>query len=408
MDFNPKPATIMHIDLNSCFATIEQQANRSLRGKPIAVAAYNSPGGCILAPSVEAKRLGIKTGMRVKDGKLLCPSLIVVEPDPPKYRFVHLKLKELVSRYTPAAFPKSIDEFVLDLEGCPAFKLGMKEVANKIKRDIKREAGDFITVSVGIAPNRFLAKLASGLHKPDGLDEITKDNFWDIYQQLSLQDLCGIAQNNAIRLGNVGIYTVLDFYNADVGTLKHAFHSIGGYYWYLRLRGWEIDSIEFGRKSFGNSYALPKLLAKPDELSPILAKLTEKMCFRLRTAGFKARGVGLFINYRGGAFWHKTRLLGEFLYESSDFFKSGYKLLCLSPYSESVRVLAVCCFDLEKAAITQQDMFGVQERKFSLANSIDAINSRWGNFVLGPANLLLSKENVKDRIAFGGVRDLIG
>lgn len=407
MEFNPKPSTTMHIDLNSCFATIEQQANRNLRGRPIAVASYNSPGGCILAPSVEAKKLGIKTGMRVKDGKLLCPGLIVMEPDPPKYRFVHLKLKELVGRYTPKAVPKSIDEFVLDLEGCPAFKMGMREVAQKIKVDIKQEVGDFITVSIGIAPNRFLAKLASGLHKPDGLDEINKANFLEIYGRLCLQDLCGIALNNAVRLGNTGIYTVLDFYRADVAVLKQAFHSIGGYYWYLRLRGWEIDDVEFSRKSFGNSYALPKPLASPEELSPILSKLVEKMSFRLRTAGFKARGVGLFIDYRGGNFWHKTRLAGEFLYESGDFFRSAYKLLCQSPYKEPVAVLAVCCFDLEKATIIQQDMFGAQEKKFNLANSVDAINSKWGSFVLGPASLLLSKENVRDRIAFGGVRDLL-
>ena len=407
MEFNPKSSTIMHIDLNSCFATIEQQANRSLRGKPIAVVAYNSPGGCILAPSVEAKKLGIKTGMRVGEGKLLCPKLIILEPDPPKYRFVHLKLKEIVTRYTPNAHPKSIDEFVLDLEGCPAVRLGMHEVAQKIKSDIKKEAGDFITVSIGIAPNRFLAKLASGLHKPDGLDEINKDNILEIYGRLALQDLSGIAQNNAVRLASAGIYTVCDFYCADVATLKRAFHSIGGYYWYLRLRGWEIDGVEFSRKSFGNSYALPRPLAKSDELSPILAKLTEKMCFRLRTAGFKARGVGLFINYQNGNFWHKTRLMADFMYESGDFFKCAYKLLCDSPYKESVRVLAVSCFDLAKLSVIQPDMFGMQAKKYNLANSVDAINAKWGSFVLGPASLLLSKENVKDRIAFGGVRDLI-
>jgi DNA polymerase-4 len=267
--------------------------------------------------------------------------------------------------------------------------------------------GEFITVSIGIAPNRFLAKTASGLHKPDGLDEVNKDSFLKVYRQLDLQDLSGIAQNNAVRLGNVGIYTVLDFYNADIVTLKRAFHSIGGYYWYLRLRGWEIDSVEFSRKSFGNSYALPKPLSRLDELSPILSKLTEKMAFRLRSSGFSARGLGIFVNYRGGNFWHKTYLLGEFLYESGDFFKAAYKLLSRSPYRDPVRVLAVCCFALEKVSTSQPDMFGIQAKKFNLANSIDAINSKWGNFVVGPASLLLSKEHVKDRIAFGGVRDLI-
>ncbi|MBU1970165.1 DNA polymerase IV [Patescibacteria group bacterium] len=408
MEFNPKPSTIMHIDLNSCFTSIEQQANRRLRGRPVAVAAYNSPGGCILAASVEAKKLGIKTGMRVKEGRLLCPDLVVLEPDPEKYRFVHLKLKEVVERYTPAAFPRSIDEFVLDLEGCPAFKLGLFEVAKKLKSDIKRELGEFLTVSIGLAPNRFLAKTAAGLHKPDGLDEINQTNFQEIYRSLTLQELCGIAQNNAARLAGQGIYTVLDFYQANVDTLKRAFHSIGGYYWYLRLRGWEIDAVEFARRSFGNSYALPRPLTKPAELLPILAKLTEKMSFRLRNAGFKARGVGVYINYRSGNFWHKTRLMSEFLYESGDFFKSAYKILGHAPYREPVRVLAVSCFHLARAEIVQPDLFGIQEKKINLANSVDTINAKWGAFILGPASLLLARDNVKDRIAFGGVKELIG
>src|SRR3990170_4756783 len=95
LSFNPSPSYIMHIDLNSCFATIEQQANRFLRGKPVAVAAYTTPNGCIVAPSIEAKRYGVKTGMRVKDGQMLCRDLIIVPPDPNKYRSIHLALKKL-------------------------------------------------------------------------------------------------------------------------------------------------------------------------------------------------------------------------------------------------------------------------------------------------------------------------
>lgn len=405
MEFNPKASTIMHIDLNSCFATIEQQANRNLRGCPIAVAAYKSPGGCILAPSVEAKRLGVRTGMRVKDGRILCPDLVVLEPDPEKYRFVHTKLKEVVSRYTPHAFSKSIDEFVLDLEGCPALKMGIHQVARRIKQEIKENVGDYITVSIGIAPNRFLAKIASGLHKPDGLDEINKENFETVYASLALQDLCGIASNNAARLGNAGIYSVLDFYHVEAFVLRHAFHSICGYYWYLRLRGWEIDAMEFDRKSFGNSYALPKPFSRLDELSPILSKLTEKICFRLRTGGFCARGVSVLVSYRTGNSWHKSHLAPNFLYESGDFFKFAYKILGCSPYKEPVQVLTVSCFALGKSDSFQPDLFGIQEKKFNLANAVDAINAKWGSFVLGPANLLLCKDSVKDRIAFGGIRD---
>ena len=138
MEFNSNPSCIMHIDLNSCFATIEQQANPFLRGKPVAVAAFTSPGGCILAASIEAKRIGIKTGMRVKDGRAIYSKLVVLPPDPWKYRNVHLKLRKLISDYTNDFSPKSIDEFVLNLKDYPALKdCSIKLVAQDIKRRIK-------------------------------------------------------------------------------------------------------------------------------------------------------------------------------------------------------------------------------------------------------------------------------
>jgi len=237
LKFNPKESTMMHIDLNSCFATIEQQANVNLRGKPIAVAAYNSPKGCIVAPSIEAKQYGVKVGMRVMDGKSLCPNLQVLEPDPWKYRNVHLQLRKLFEKYTNDVVPKSIDEFVLNLEGYPAYKRGMVTVGQEMKSRIKAEIGDWLTVNVGIAPNRFLAKTAAGLHKPDGLDEINIYNFEDTYKHLELEDLCGISRNNAVRLNRVGIFTVEEMYKAELWQLKSAFESINGYYWYVRLRG---------------------------------------------------------------------------------------------------------------------------------------------------------------------------
>src|SRR3990170_4916979 len=328
LNFNPRPSTILHIDLNSCFATIEQQANPHLRGKPLAVAAYATSNGCILAPSIEAKRYGIKTGMRVKEGKLLYPGLIVLSPDPWKYRNVHLALRQLISEYTSDFYPKSIDEFVLNLEGFPAYSRGMFAVGRELKKRIKKEIGDWLTVSIGIAPNRFLAKLASGIHKPDGLDEINKDNYLKIYSKLSLTDLPYIKLRNAVRLNSVGVYKVTDLYNAPLWKLKAAFESINGYYWYLRLRGWEIDDVIFGRRSYGNSYALPKPLTKPEELSHILAKLVTKMGARLRRAGYKARGVHVAISYRDGGFWHKGVTLDKVIFDTRDIYKKAFKILC--------------------------------------------------------------------------------
>ena len=438
LDFNSKSSTILHIDLNSCFATIEQQANPHLRGKPIAVAAYATPNGCILAPSIEAKKFGIKTGMRVKDGKLLYPGLIVLSPDPWKYRNVHLALRQLISEYTNDFYPKSIDEFVLDLTGYLHLPLKIRSyklvaqslppihgVAQEIKARIKKEIGEWLTVSIGIAPNRFLAKLASGLHKPDGLDEINKENFMKVYSQLKLTDLPYIKLRNGVRLNNMGIYTVNDFYNASIQRLKAAFNSIVGHYWCLWLRGWEtcpqslrssagrrVDDVIFGRRSYGNSYALLKPLVTSEELSPILAKLVTKMGARLRHAGYKARGVHVAISYRDGGFWHKGVTLDKVIFDTRDIYKKAFKILCNCPYlkpacaGRPVREIAVSCFNLMNFSTLQLELFEDVAKKESLVGSIDKINERWGDFVVTPGRMLGTKDSVPDRIAFGGVKEL--
>ena len=406
LTFNTKPSTIMHLDLNSCFATIEQQANPLLRGKPIAVAAYSTPSGCIVAPSVEAKRYGVKVGMRVREGKLLCPSLIVLAPDPWKYRNVHLGLRKILEDYTDKFYPKSIDEFVLNLDGYPGYNKGMFNVGLEIKQRIKKEIGEWITVSIGIAPNRFLAKTAASLHKPDGLDEINKGNFRDIYSGLELTDLCGIKTRNAARLNSMGIDTVLDFYEAPYWRLKAAFESISGYYWYLRLRGREIDDVAFARRSYGNSFALPKPLTTIEELSPVLSKLVEKTGRRVRRAGYKIQGVHLAISYRDGNFWHRGVKTPKVLFDSRDIYKIAFKLLNKSPYKGLVRELAVSVFNLLDEPSLQLDLFENIEKKEKLVEAVDKVNEHWGDFVITPARMVGTKEVVIDRIAFGGIKEL--
>lgn len=406
LPFNPKPATYLHVDINSCFATIEQQANPLLRGKPVAVAAYTTPSGCIVAPSVEAKRLGVTVGMRVKDGLRLCPGLRILPTDPWKYRSVHLALKKILGTYTNDIIPKSIDEFVLKLEGYPAFSQGMHTTALEIKKRIKQEIGEWVTVSIGIGPNRFLAKTAASLHKPDGLDKINSRNVTQVYSQLALTDLCGINLRNATRLRRVGIRSVLDFYQADNKTLTTAFASIIGYYWYLRLRGWEIDVVEPDRKSFGNSYSLPKPMSSDKELSPLLMKLTQKTAQRLRRRGYACQGVHVSILFRDGTHWHKSSKTQRVLFATSDIYQHIFSLFVCRPYRGNVTHLAITCFNLQQLGTLQLDIFHETIKKKSLTQAIDKINERWGEYVLTPARMLGTSKHVPDRIAFGGVEEL--
>ena len=408
-EFNPEISKILHLDLNSCFASIEQQANPLLRGKPIAVAAFNTPRGCILAPSIEAKKLGIKTGMRVGDAQKIYPSLKVLTPDPWKYRNIHLKLRRLVSEYTNDFSPKSIDEFVLNLGDYLAIHRATScvSVAREIKKRIKDEIGDWLTVSVGIAPNRYLAKVAAGLHKPDGLDEINKNNFLDIYSKLRLTDLTGIKERNALRLNIAGIYSVLDFYNASPWKLKQAFGSVTGIYWHFRLSGFEVDDFKSNRGSFGNSVAIGKNIWRKEDLSPILSRLTEKMCFRLRNAGYEAAGVHLALYFKNGAFWHKGKSLPKSSFDTRDFYRAFFELLSEANPGSPVLNISVSVFNLTKIQTLQLGFFEDEIKRQKLIMVQDSVNRRWGNFTVGSARSFGGAKMVLDRISFGGVGELV-
>lgn len=403
--FNPARPTILHIDLNSCFATVEQQANPLLRDRPIAVAAYASPNGCVLAPSVQAKRYGCKTGMRVKDCRQLCPDIIILSPDPSKYRYVHLKLKQLLMSYTDLVHPKSVDEFVIDLVGSQALKRGIVPVAQEMKARIKAELGDYLTVSIGIAPNRSLAKLAAGLHKPDGLDVIDVHNYLDIYRQIELTDLPGINVGYAARLSRIGVYSVMDMLNQSLWQMHHGFKSVVGKDWFARLRGWEVDEVEFDRKSFSNTHALKIPIIHHDDIFAMISTLLWKAASRMRIAGYHARGVMLGFRYRTGEHIHTQARSKDPLFSSVDMFELVKELFWQLP-RDYVTNVDVGVFDLCSDAELQLRWLDDVERKESLYKAIDAIEHAWGRNTIHPARMLPAKDLVLNRLPFGGGKEM--
>lgn len=439
--FNPAPPTIMHVDLNSCFATVEQQANPLLRGKPVVVAAYVTSGGCVLAASREAKTLGIKTGMRVGEAKAICKTVIVLPSDPWKYRFINRKLLALFSTYTPDVEVKSIDEMVLNFQHTKengyiatllhcltkqkskeldnnitknnnnqntAIQEIMILLAQEIKERIKKEIGEWLTVSVGIAPNRYLAKIAACLHKPDGLDEIHKDNIEVTLGRLKLEDLTGIKTGYGSRLRFYGIDSALAFYHASPDTLGQAFHSIMGSHWWKRLHGWEVDDRAFATKSFGQSYALYKPYVPSDvHTHQILCQLVEKMGRRLRAEQYTAQGIHVSCLFRDYSFWHKGRKLADALFAGSDLYQASLHTLHEAP-DKPVRILAVSCHYLDSQDHEQRKLFVDDEKKRALARALDHIHDRYGEFTVMPARMLAMEHKIMDRIAFGGVKDLEG
>ncbi len=385
----------MHIDLNSCFASVEQQANPLLRGKPVAVAAYAKSYGAILAPSVEAKLYGIKTGMSVRDALELCPFLIVREADPPKYRQVHKQIGDLLNDYSDHVISKSIDEFVLTLPS-GSDPVG---VSREIKSRIKSEIGDYLRVSIGVSTNQILAKLASGLHKPDGFDIIDHTNYSEVYGRIKLQEFCGINIRNEARLHRVGIFTATQFYEADIQTLKSAFQSVLGRYWYTRLRGYEVDDVEFARRSYGQSYVLPHPM-DIEEWRPILAKLIAKAARRLRSSGYYSTGIGLSLHFGDKSRWHTTHQGSSAIHDDANLLSFALSLYERDSPKKLVKKIAVTCFGLETDTGQLSCLVDTTKQK-SLVKSLDTLNDKWGEYSVTYGSFLGSSGHVRDAIAFG-------
>src|SRR5687768_12294317 len=344
--------------------------------------------------------------MTVRDAKLLYPGVIVRTPDPPKYRYVHLMFRKIFKDYSPDVTPKSIDEAVIDLtHTLELFKGTVTDIGQEIKKRFRREIGEWMQCSIGVSTNRFLAKLAASLHKPDGLDIIDHANILDVYKRVTLLDLNGINTRFQARLNAAGIFTPMEFYGASLETLKkQVFQSILGYYWYLRLRGHEIDAIDFKRKSFGNAYALGQQTSDVRELSKLLMKLCEKTGRRLRRAKYSAQGVHVSCVYSDLSWWHLGRKFDVPVYTTRDIYIKALRLLNGSGYTKRVRNLAVSVYDLIPSTNEQLELFSPPTHK--VTEAMDKINDRWGEFVITPALMMGMGDIILDRISFGGMKEL--
>ncbi len=409
MQINDIEPLVMHVDLNSCYAIIEQQANRLIRHKPVGVAAYDSPGGFIIASSYEAKRLGIKL-MRIREAREVTKDIIILTPDPEKYFDAHRRFRAVLERYTNEVTPKSVDEFVVDFRGSRAIQDGksMVEIGKQIKQDIHDELGEYVTVNIGIAPNRFLAKVAAGMDKPDGLDVITAQDIYNVYGQLDLLDLPGINYRYQARLNMADIFTPLDFLEAPMFKLKNAvFKSIVGYYWYLRLRGYEVDAAKSKTRSFGNDYAVGDKTSDPEQISRLLMKLCEKTGRRLRKHDYQARGIFLGIGFENGTWWGKSKRTQSLLYSTQDIYMNIMRVFRLVDIPARVIHINISVFDVVSASPRQLGLFdGTRMDTKSLAIASDMVNNRYGEYTLIPATMANMHDTIIKRVPFGSVRDL--
>jgi DNA polymerase-4 len=390
---------VLHLDMDSFFATVEQQARPHLRGKPVGVAPAFSHGGTIVAASIEAKRLGIKTGTRVGEAKQLAPDIALFRPDPPKYRAVHRAFRRIIADYSPIVKPRSIDEVAIWLDDSLPDQRSPLEIGAEIKTRIRREVGDYLSSSVGIGPNWLLAKTACGFKKPDGLFEINEYNIKDVLRRLSLHDLCGIAYRMEARFQLQGITTPLQLYRADPVELKRRLGFVG-YYWHRRLHGLDIDEIDWGTKTLGHSSVLPRPTAEIERLLPLLQKLSERMARRLRKDCWQAGGLVLSGRPAdGGRFGTVTSFTPT--NDSFVLFRQAKTMLNANPPSSPLRKIAITSIHLREDRPHQASLFSADENRQRATASIDQVNDRWGDLTVHPATMLGLENTANDAIAFG-------
>lgn len=410
---------ILHLDMNSYFATVEQQANPLLRGKPVGICAYLSKNSCIIAASVEAKEFGVKTGMRARDAQLLCPRIVLLENEPAKYRYISEKIFALLAEYSDSVEPYSIDEAFVDFSGWVKDFSSAVDVAKEIKTRIRKEIGSWLRCSVGISFTRWLAKFASEEYKPDGLTVIvdTKRNFFmkrasahnarvyavdTIFANRPLTHACGIADRTAARLHAVGIASLGQLQKADPYFLMRILGK-NGYYMWAHVNGIEISGWTKGEhskeKSIGHSYCVPKQGKDKAYLKRILFKLCEKTGRRLREKGLVARSVQSGWDYvKGGGEWRR-RTFSHPLFTTRDMWQEAVRIFNTADFTDDVRMVAVSVGSLGVFS-PQLSWWRDDVKQYALTKALDDLNSRYGEYTVCQGLLFGLRNQAMDRIGF--------
>ena len=409
--------TVLFVDMNSFFASCEQQVNYWLRGRPIGVCVYTGRQGCVIAPSIEAKLRGVKTGMRLDEAIQLCPELIPVETHPSRYREYHVKLIEVLREFSDDVFPKSIDEAVVDLTNYQLVYKDMLQTAQLIKQAIKQKVGDWMRCSIGIAPNVFLAKLASDVRKPDGLTVITPDTIDEVLGSLRLTDLPGIGQRMAARLEAGGVHTPLQLRHASPEHLRTVCRSIIGWHWHIRLNfGGEVDLAE--NDTLKSMSAMRTISTEQRNTPERLDELLQSLCFTLERRmvhkGVFCQELSFSCRYHNGKTYNYEAHLSEpkqdgpelylIIRERLEKFQAAHR--CEPVLNQYLQSMSVVVFRFIPTELVPLQLFEDSTRKDKLRQTLYDLKTKFGQDKLIRATELRDNPVYKDVIGFGNIKDL--
>ena len=378
----------LFLDLNSYFASVEQQLRPELRGKPIAVVPVDTDATCAIAASQEAKKFGIKTGTNIGEARRRCPELITVMAGHDVYVDFHHKIIEEVERHFPVHVICSIDEMACKLDAPRRHLDKAMDLAKRIKQGLRDRVGECITCSIGLAPNRFLAKVASDMQKPDGLVVLLPEELPGRLLELELRDLCGIGRRMEPRLHACGIRTMSELWAAERETLHRAWGGVGGdRFWHGLHGGATEDDAPPAHRTIGHSHVLAPEQRPPPAAGIVARRLMLKAASRLRRMKYRARQMHLSVRTEDGP---RCEAQAKFE-EGSDSIVLARVLAELwqkvmqQARWQRVKKVSVTLFGLVAEALPQQlELFSPagssvpKEQREHLSRVLDEINQKFG------------------------------
>lgn len=386
--------TILHIDFDSFFASVEQEDHPELRGKPIGVTAAHSRSA-IIAASKEAKRMGVKGGSSYYEARKVCPHITTTPANFVRYFEISKKFVQICRLYSPFLEVFSIDELFLDITTTQKLFGGTRNLITRLKNHIQKEMGDIITVSVGVSYNKMLAKMASGLEKPNGVTTIAKDNVDSIFAKAQLTDVCGIGFRIEKRLHMLGVKNLLDLRSIPYKALEAEFGPHEATFLHdVAFARDDAEVVSFGNrietKSVGRNYCLPKNETNKRVILQTVFELLEEVSIKLRKLHKKSRSIGVYLRgdeHFGG---HKTM---DFYVDSGkemfEVLKQSGLLRCVrnASYIRQISVWAGYLKDTDAVTLSLFDQSGKKE---DVQKAVDSINETFGDHTIRNGFLLYS------------------
>jgi len=417
--------SFLHIDLNSFFASVEQQLHPEYRGKPVGVCGTMADTGALIAASYEAKALGIKTLTKVGEARRICPDIILVDGSHTVYSQFSHKIAAAVERCCPVAHTPSIDEMVCELIGRERELPAARRIALQIKQAIKDDVGETLRCSIGMAPNRYLAKIASDMQKPDGLIGLLPSQLPRAIAHLELRDLPGVGARTEARLNAKGITTMPQLLALDRNGMHALWDSVWGDRLYHWLRG--ADTGDDGapiapdlQKSLGHSHVLGPEFRSDAGAWAVAHKLLHKAAMRLRMEKFHTTSLSISIKYaltREQATRTKSKQHSSGIQHTAwgmearfpdcqdtltllDILRKTWAQRPHGPHYERPFFIGITLRNLIPESEHQATLFGDPDNRAHLSTTMDKLNLKYGHTTLHFAGMLPAREAAPTRIAF--------